>query len=479
MRVSLYTYILPIPWRSVRMARIRNREELVENATSPRNRAAREIALDVIEKALESVDPKRVIKSKVTLTGDQLNVNGRIFNLSDFKRIFVVGGGKAGGSMAEALEDILKDRIEGGLIVVPHGTASNYKTGRIRLHEAGHPIPNEGSVDGARRILNLVGHAEKDDLILCLISGGGSSLMSQPREGVSLVDKQRITDMLLRCGATINEINSVRKHISKFKGGLLARESHPATLISLLISDVVGDPLDVIASGPTVPDSTTFKDAIYVLKRYDLWEKAPKSIRKVLSEGASGSIEETPKSDDPAFKKVYNIVIGNNRLACMAAKAELQRRRLNSLFLTSYAEGEARHLGFMLGALAKEIVKSGNPLPVPTGIVIGGETTVTVTGEGVGGRNQEIALGAALKIEGLDNVVVASISTDGVDGPTDAAGALADGNTIARSTALNLDARENLKNNDSYTFFSKLGDLIHTGLTGTNVNDLSILIVSK
>jgi glycerate-2-kinase len=457
--------------------RIANREALLSPAESPLNRRAREIALDVIEHVLNSVDPRRIIRSKVVLRKDQLSIDGNIFDLNAFKRIFVIGGGKASGSMAEGLEELLGNRIEEGLVVVPRGTETRYVTSRIKVQGASHPVPDNESVEAAKRLMELADRAEEDDLILCLISGGGSSLMALPREGVSLSDKQKVTELLLKSGATINEINAVRKHLSAFKGGQLARRLHPATVVSLLISDVVGDPLDVIASGPTAPDSTTFEEAISVLKRYSLWERTPETVKGILHDGAEGSIPETPKNGDPAFQRVHNIVVGNNRLACSAAVEDLRREELKTLFLTSFLEGEAREVGFMLGALAQEVAASGNPLQPPMGIVVGGETTVTVTGRGKGGRNQEVALGAALKIEGLHNVVVASISTDGIDGVTEAAGALVDGTTIQRSMRLGLDAREYLKKNDSHTFFSKLGDgLIYTGLTGTNVNDLTILI---
>jgi glycerate-2-kinase len=459
------------------MVGVRNREELLNNACSPTNRKAREIAINVIEKVLESVDPKQALKSKVTLTGNTLNIGGEAFNLADFKKIFVIGGGKASGPMAEALEEILGKRIADGIVVVPRGTADRYETKRIKLHEGSHPIPDDSSVEGAKKLLNLAESATKDDLVICVISGGGSSLMALPREGVTLSDKQKVTDMLLRSGATINEINTIRKHISGFKGGLLAKKVFPATLLSLLLSDVIGDPLDMIASGPTVPDSTTFMDASYVLERYDLWKKIPESVRQVLSEGTRGLIPETPKSGDPSFSKVYNIVIGNNRLACSAAVDELKRAGLKTLFLTSFMEGEARNVGSVLAALAREILISGNPISPPCGIIVGGESTVTVTGKGNGGRNQEIALGAALKIAHLDRAIVVSVSTDGIDGPTDAAGAIADGNTISRSEEKKMDAGQYLKDNDSYSFFSEIDDLIFTGSTGTNVNDLSILLV--
>ena len=456
--------------------KVMNRERILDNALSDINRKARSIALDAIERAIRSVDPKNLIHSKVLLTDERLIVNDKIFDLKSFKKIFVVGGGKASGYMAEAIEEILDERISEGIVVVPHETARRFKTKIIKIHEASHPIPDQSSVEGARKIIELAEKAEEDDLVICLISGGGSSLMAYPRDEISLEDKKKITEILLKSGATINEINAVRKHLSKFKGGQLARSAYPATLISLLLSDVVGDPLDVIASGPTIPDSTTFNDAINVLKKYDIWDETPDSIKKLFLRGKNGLIPETPKNDDPCFKKAYSFIIGNNRIACLSAVEELKRRGLNTLLLTSLIEGEARNIGLFISTIAKEIIISNNPIPRPAGIVMGGETTVTVVGEGVGGRNQEIALASALGISGLRGVVVASVSTDGVDGPTDAAGAIVDGDTIDRSKIKGLNPEEYLRNNDSYSFFAKIEDLIFTGPTGTNVNDITILI---
>jgi glycerate-2-kinase len=326
-------------------------------------------------------------------------------------------------------------------------------------------------------MLELAEEAQNDDLIICLISGGGSSLMPLPREGISLADKRKISEDLLRSGATINEINTIRKHISDFKGGWFAKKSHPATILNLILSDVVGDPLDFIASGPTAPDSTTFNDAVKILKRRKLWSDAPESVKEILSDGMKGRIPETPKADDVAFKKVYNVIVGNNRSSCLAASRQLESEGLNTLLLTSTLEGEARHVGVMFASIAHEIQSSGNPVSKPGGIVAGGETTVTVSGRGLGGRNQEIALAAASKLEDSDRIVVASLNTDGIDGPTDAAGAIADGKTLVKAAKLGLDSETFLLNNDSYHFFSRLGDLIFTGPTGTNVNDVSIIIV--
>jgi glycerate-2-kinase len=301
--------------------------------------------------------------------------------------------------------------------------------------------------------------------------------MPLPRDGISISDKKQLTDALLKCGATINEINTVRKHISDFKGGWLAKKAYPATILNLILSDVVGDPLDFIASGPTVPDSTTFSDAVKILRRYGLWKEAPSSIRKVLSDGEKKLIPDTPKSNDKAFKKAYNIVVGNNRLASSAALGYLKSAGLNSLLLTATLEGEARYVATMMASMAREVSASGNPVPKPAGIVAGGETTVFVAGKGKGGRNQEIALAAALRVKDLDGVVIASLSTDGVDGPTDVAGAIADGKTLIRAEELRMDAGKFLADNDSYDFFSKLEDLIFTGPTGTNVNDVTAIVV--
>ena len=301
--------------------------------------------------------------------------------------------------------------------------------------------------------------------------------MPLPRGDVELADKRQITAALLKSGATINEVNTVRKHISDFKGGWLAKKAYPATILNLILSDVMGDPLDFIASGPTVPDSTTFGEAVAVLKKYDLWAQAPSSVRKLLSDGEKGLVPETPKAGDEAFKKVYNVVVGNNRLATQAACGSLRAAGLSTLMLTALLEGEARQVGTVLASIAREVSVSGNPVPMPGGMVAGGETTVFVAGKGMGGRNQEIALAAALKFEGLDGVVMASLSTDGVDGPTDAAGAVVDGQSLARAKEHGLAAEKFLADNDSYHFFSKLGDLIFTGPTGTNVNDVSVMVI--
>lgn len=457
------------------MVVIKNREELINNGETQRDKMARELAIKSLESALKAADPRQIIKSRLLLRDSVLRVDEYSFDLGKFKSVYVVGGGKASGSMAEALEKVLGRRITAGFVNVLHGETN--KTSIIKLHGANHPVPDEAGVEGTRKMLDLVEAATADDLVICLISGGGSSMMPLPRGGISLSDKREITDLLLKSGATITEINTVRKHISDFKGGWLAKKAYPATVLNLILSDVMGDPLDFIASGPTVPDSTTFHDAVSVLRKYDLWARGPPSVTKVLLDGEKGLIPETPKASDEAFKRVHNVVVGNNRLVSQTACTEFKSAGLNTLLLTSMMEGEARHVGTVLSSIAREVSISDNPVHKPGAVVAGGETTVTVTGKGKGGRNQEVALAAAMKLGDLDGVAVASLTTDGVDGPTDAAGAIVDGKTLAKAKRMGLSPEKFLAANDSYNFFSKISDLIFTGPTGTNVNDIALIVI--
>ncbi|MCW4002883.1 MAG: glycerate kinase [Candidatus Bathyarchaeota archaeon] len=459
------------------MISIKNKNQLVGNGETELTRKARALALESLEFAINSVNPKNIITSKLSLKDQTLHVQEYTFDLANYRRVYVVGGGKAAGPMAEALEEILGKRITAGIVNVPYGSTTKSKI--IKMHKASHPLPDQASVDGTGKILDIAESAEADDLIICLVSGGGSSLMSYPREGISIEDKRELTVALLKSGATIREINTVRKHVSGFKGGWLAEKAYPATVLNLILSDVVGDSLDVIASGPTVPDSTTFADARKVLEKYGLYTNLPQSIRKVLSDGAQGAIAETPKIGDKAFDKVCNVVVGNNRTASLALCKHLRSEGLNTILLTATLEGEAKCIGTALASVANEILISQNPASKPVALVAGGETTVTVTGDGLGGRNQELALSAALKLKNVaaSAVVVTSVCTDGIDGPTDAAGAIVDQYTCARAVKTGLEPELFLANNDSYNFFSKLGDLVFTGQTGTNVNDISLIIV--
>lgn len=457
--------------------KILNYSEILNNACSATDRRARDLALKILKAAVDAADPYTAIMNHIKLQGKFLIINGASINLDTYNRVFVIGAGKASGAMAEALEKILGNLIADGHVNILRGTLSKFKTTRIWLHEADHPIPSEDGVKGSQRIIEIAKKAKKGDLVICLISGGGSALMPLPAEGITLADKQLVTESLLGCGATINEINIVRKHISKIKGGQLAKEVYPATLVSLILSDVLGDPLDAIASGPTVPDLSTYQEAISIIKKYELWQKIPKSVQHHLTAGLRNKIPETPKPSDKIFRNNRVFIIGNNYLAAKAAYEEAKKLGLNALLLSSLIQGEARHVGTVYAAITKEVVNNDNPIQKPAAIIAGGETTVTVVGQGRGGRNQELVLSASLGIEGLSGVTVASIGTDGVDGPTDAAGALADGKTLIRSRAKKLDAITYLKNNDSYTFFKHLNDLIYTGPTGTNVNDISVMII--
>ena len=342
----------------------------------------------------------------------------------------------------------------------------------IEVIKASHPVPDAQGLAGAQRILDLVTGLSERDLVVCLISGGGSALLPLPAPGITLNDLQVLTGLVLRSGATINEFNAVRKHCSQIKGGQLARISMPATLVSLILSDVVGSPLDTIASGPTVPDPSTYFDAFRVLERRGILERVPSSVVAHLQQGMAGEIPETPKPGDDCFQRVQNVIIGDNRIAARSAHAQAQSLGMRSQILTTYAEGEAREVARVCAALAKEMAETGMPLTPPACLILGGETTVTVRGEGKGGRNQELALASALALESWERTMVVCLATDGTDGPTDAAGALATGATVARARALGLDAIDHLTKNDAYPFFSALGDLIFTGPTNTNVNDL-------
>jgi hydroxypyruvate reductase len=345
-------------------------------------------------------------------------------------------------------------------------------TGPVEIVEAGHPLPDDAGVIGTQQIANLLAETTERDLVLAVISGGGSALMTLPAEDLTLADLQGTTDLLLRCGATIVELNAVRKHLSQVKGGGLARLAAPAPVVSLVLSDVVGDPLDVIASGPLSPDTTIFGDAWAVLERYDLVHQVPTSVRKRLQLGFDGGLPDTPKPGDALFRRVQNVIVGSNRQAAEAAVAEARMHGLNALLLSTFVEGEAREVARVAAGLAKELVIYDRPVSRPACLVWGGETTVKVRGQGKGGRNQELALAAAMALDSLPGVLLVALGTDGTDGPTDAAGAVATGETISRARAVGLDPAAYLKDNDAYRFFDALADLIRTGPTGTNVNDL-------
>jgi hydroxypyruvate reductase len=424
------------------------------------NRLLRRQALSIFRAALAAADPVDAVLRYL-----------RKRDYSRYRHIYVVGAGKAGASMALAAERALGRRITAGLVNVKYGNTAKLR--RIELNPCGHPLPDEAGVAGSTRIAEIASQAEADDLVVCLISGGGSALLPLPAEPITLAEKQATTQLLLACGANIHEFNCVRKHLSRIKGGQLARLASPAAVEALLLSDVIGDDLDVIGSGPTAPDASTFAGALAILQKYGLVERVPATVRERLECGVAGELPETPKPGDPLFRGVRNVLVGNSRLALNAASQRARALGFRTLVLASEIQGETRDVARMHAAIAREIVSTGQPVKAPACIITGGETTVTLRGEGLGGRNQEFVLAAAIDIAGLRDVVVLSAGTDGSDGPTDAAGAIADGDTLRRKP----EARLYLDANDSYHYFKELGDLVITGPTNTNVMDVRIILV--
>jgi len=457
---------------------IKNMDTILANAWSRRDYAARTLALGCLEAALQAADPNKIMKTGFRVKGSKLQVNGKDYDLSKFHRILVVGGGKAAASMSASLEQILGDRITEGYVNVLRGTRLRNRTHKIRMNEASHPIPDQAGLRGARKMLEIIQDATSRDLVICLLSGGGSALMPYPVPTVSLKDKQLTTQIMLKSGSTINELNCIRKHLSLVKGGGLARAAFPATVLTLILSDVVGDPLDTIASGPTSPDPTTFASAIQILNNRKTWRLVPESVRNVLRDGAAGKILETPKEGDKIFRKVTNVIIGNNRTVCNAAREYAKSIGSRTIFLTSLLEGEAREVGIVVSAFSRELGMMRDHTRNPVTIIMGGETTVTVTGTGHGGRNQEMMLSASMKLDRCDGIAIASMGTDGIDGNSPAAGAIVDGHTVQRAEGAAMKPIEFLQNNDSYRFFNKLHDVIITGASGTNLNDVTIVAIA-
>ena len=429
------------------------------------------------------VDPYEAVKSVLRRDGDRLVLaaageeRDMSVDLAGIRRLVVVGGGKATAPMARSLEEIAGDRIAEGLINVKYGFSEPLE--RTEVVEADHPVPDQSGVDGTRRIMELLSRAREEDLVISLISGGGSALLPLPAGRILLEEKQAVTRMLLECGASIDGINGIRKHISASKGGQMARAAAPAAAINLMLSDVVGDRMDVIASGPFVPDGSTFEEAWAILGRYGLLERIPGAVRDHLQQGMDGAVPDTPKAGDPAFERVTNRIIGSNMLALEQAALEAESLGYRPLILSSMIEGETRDVAKVHAAIGREILKTGRPLATPACVITGGETTVTIRGTGKGGRNQEFGLAAALDMADLPpgRIVILSGGTDGNDGPTDAAGAVVDSRSVERGRKAGLDARAYLDNNDAYTFFSATGDLLVTGPTRTNVMDVRIILV--
>jgi len=440
----------------------------------------RSMAKGIFLKTLSAVDPTKLLKDRIRIEKNRLQIrmkeNSELsFDLNAFNEIFVIGTGKASNSMAQAIEEIFGDRITKGMVTTKYGHLLPLK--KTEIIEAGHPIPDRKGYEGAKKIQSLLKESAPSDLVIFLLSGGGSALLPFPADGIELKEKQEVTQLLLDCGADIQEINTIRKHISMMKGGWLAKWAYPSTVIGFILSDVVGDQLDVIGSGPTVPDPSTFEEAWEILKKYDLLNEISPSIRKHLQLGRERKVGETPKPGDAVFERVHNCLIGSNILALREAEREAASLGLNTLILSSSIVGETREAARFHTAIAKEVISSGNPIPRPACILSGGETTVTIKGNGLGGRNQEFVLAGALEINAIERVVLLSGGTDGTDGPTDASGALADNTTLRRAKSMGLNPKAHLENNDAYPFFQKLGDLLITGPTHTNVMDVHIILV--
>ena len=455
----------PIVGPSVACQRLR---ELAERQkTLPRKHV-----LEALERGLEAADPALLLRRHVRRKGGYLIVGLRRFNLSKYERVFLIGGGKAAAGMALQIDKILKDKLTGGVVNVPAYLNLKTRHGRILFHSATHPLPTGSGVRGVEKMLELVEDSSSKDLVVCILSGGGSALMPSPAPGLPLEDLKKTTELFLKAGARIDELNTVRKHLSSINGGRLAEQLYPATVLSLIISDVVGDKIEDIASGPTAPDSSTYADAGRVVRKYQMEKKVPADVRRILQRGILGSLPETPKPGSRIFKRVHNIVVGRNKDSCAAAARSLQHRGYRTLVLTTMLRGESKHIGTALASFLLGPDKTRFSARTPLALVAGGETTVTVKGKGLGGRNQEIVLSAALQMRGLPNVALASMATDGIDGQTMAAGAVADGESLERGLEKKLLAQDFLENNDSHTFFKELDDLIITGPAGTNINDI-------
>ncbi|MBV9761296.1 MAG: glycerate kinase [Acidobacteriaceae bacterium] len=435
-------------------------------------------ALAIFRAALHAAEAGNAVRRHLSISRGRLKVNRVSLPLKAFDRVFLVAVGKAAVEMGAAVHSILGMRLSGGIAVTKHAPRKPTLPA-IQVIEAEHPIPGRAGFQAASKILELLAELNARDLLIVAVSGGASALLPAPAEPVTLEAKQGATDLLLRAGADIGELNAIRKHLSLLKGGRLAARAYPATVVGLILSDVIGDRLDTIGSGLTAPDDSTFQDALRVIGKFALQRQLPTVVRRRLESGARGEIAETPKSGDPIFENVHNIVVGSNRLALEAAARQARSLGYRPLILSTSMQGEAREAARVHAEILNEVVRSGNPARGPVCILSGGETTVTVRGDGTGGRNQEFALAAALGIDGLRNALVLSAGTDGTDGPTDAAGAIATGSTIERALRLGLDARDYLRENDSHPFFNALGDLIRTGPTGTNVMDVHMLLAAR
>ena len=431
---------------------------------------SKEMLREIFHAALLAVDPyKAVNRHREEIC--------RAYDLNQCNRLMLIGFGKAASPMSKAVADSLADRLSRGIIITKYGHAlPGHRRDRIAVFEAGHPLPDANGVRATQEVVRLLGPADPQTLVVCLISGGGSALLVSPFRGITLAEKQAVTELLLKAGGDIFELNAVRKHLSTVKGGRLAQIASPAPVVSLILSDVIGDRLDVIASGPTAPDPSTYREAMEVIAQYRLAASIPPSVAAIIARGAQGLIPETPKEGHPVFRNVKNIIIGSNALAVDAAQQAAADLGYEAEVISTTLSGEAAVVARDLAGRALEVRRALGP-GRRVCLLAGGETTVTVNGGGLGGRNTELALAFALEVRDLKGITLLSAGTDGTDGPTDAAGALADGQTVARALGLGLDPGSSLADHDSYTFFKKLDDLVITGPTGTNVMDIQLILI--
>jgi glycerate 2-kinase len=435
----------------------------------------RSIAESIFLAGVESVLPDRLIRANVRVEGSILYIIGNSYDLNKYEHLFILGAGKASALMARELEDLLGDRITEGVVVVKYGHAC--RLNRIRLLESGHPIPDENGRIAADALIELADQAGEKDLVICLLSGGASALLADFPEGSTLEELSLLNSLLLTCGAGIREVNTVRKHFSRIKGGQLAARIYPATLISLILSDVVGDPIDMIASGPTCPDPSTFGDVLQILHQYKLWEELPPYAVRHFEAGGAGLLPETPKPEDPLFTRTHHQIIGNNQLALNAAARRALDLRMSVNILSSTLEGDVRTVADVLLDTVWNI-QQDQSIRKPVCLLAGGETTIDVKGTGLGGRNQHFALYVASKLTGRCGITLLCAGTDGTDGPTDAAGAVVDCLTFTDAQRLGMDPEMYLQNYDSYPFFSQAGGQVVTGSTMTNVMDMMVLIIT-
>jgi len=458
---------------------IRREAQIIRNGGSTANRNARRFCVEALDRALDAVDPYRCVKSHMSRIGKKLVFDDIKINLSSLRNVLVLAVGKASASMMRATLQCLGNFSIQGILVAPSGREPPIFDDRIESFPSGHPIPTQAGQRASQRVIEAVSGLKRDDLLLCLISGGASAMLPAPAPGITLQDKITITNQLIRSEANVHEINIVRRHVSRLKGGKLVELCRCSRIVSFIISDVPGNYLPDIGSGLTVEDPSSYDDAISVLRRYHLWQSAPSRIRNYLRKGARGVIPETPKPGNPAFRRVHNIIIADNETACTAAERALRKRNLRTSVLTTKVEMHARELGQLLASVARASGSDLQRVKLSRAMILGGESVVRVTGKGKGGRNQEVALSAVEGISGLDGTVIAAMGTDGIDGNTQVAGAIVDGNTARRASRMRLYPSRFLAKNDSGSFFRLLEDCLITGSTGTNVADIYLLISAQ